>query len=483
MTSKTPLSYILKFSKLAAQSKQPFKSVVAKRKVVRNLASLNNYFEGNGIIDWLIKHPETVDIKFLPAKLDLKFNLTSVSCFYDEIKKASKLYKTKMLETSEYASETILAMRQGYDIIFNCTLVYRPLERKVKINMLIKSSTINKIFNTKYNCNASSIHGNFHYIPVVLKSTDNDKIDVLTLNAAQDILHKYQNFKPIHGYIINDKLKFTPVKYNESSNEIISQGLNWLNMIDSLDKDTEISANAKISSDSPWFTAVKQISLEQENMSMLKGSNDEPDTTFNFNFTYEYTDWKSIDEASKKHKEWAENYYSSTGCNMKIFKEIMNNSIIINSSELDDKIYQCSILNTDTNELVHFQDEHENMTETCLDKLKEYLKDKSCKVLSWSHNLALKLNVLDLKLYFTLNAVKFPYSCNDDLDFIALRALKDSDYNKLPIINFSLKLVAKEFYLVKPDYENQIKLKNCMKDACIRPLLILSYLKKMTVKL
>jgi hypothetical protein len=491
MSSKSSIDYILKLSKLATRSKQPFKAVAAKRKKVYNLASLSNYIEGNGIIDWLIKHPETVDTKFLPAKFDLKSTLNSqLSPLYNKVLTACKQFKSKMLETSEYAAETILAMQNGYDVIFNTTLVYRPLQRKVKINMLVKSSSINKIFNTKYNSNAPSIYGSYHYVPVLLKSKI-DKLDQLTLNVSHDILFKYQNVKPTVGYFINDKMQFTAFKYTEELNTTVSQGLKWLSMVDDLDKEVEISANAKICSDSPWCSAVKQIAYEQENISMLKFKAPVVNITENM----DYVAWKSIDQALKKDSEWAENYYSSTGSNMKAFKEIMNNVILVNCSELDGIIYQCSVLNTTTDEELTFQNDIQDSAENCIEKFKSYVsKYRHLKLVSWetlSLNLFLPVNlILTLKTYLALNNVKFPYACTDDLDIIALRSLKDEDYAQLPVINFSLNLIAQEFYNVQLkhqglglDLELKAKFKQCMKDACIRPLRILSILKKMTAKM
>ena len=85
-----------------------------------------------------------------------------------------------------------------------------------------------------------------------------------------------------------------------------------------------------------------------------------------------------------------------------------------------------------------------------------------------------------MKTILVKNDIKFPYTCNYDLDFICMRSLSVQYQRLVPIVNFSVEEVAREYYYGDPDKKNMSELYSYLKNACERVPIILFMLIKMS---
>ena len=489
---------------LKAMFSTPKKSVVptkhspvnAKRKKARSPLQLVNYITGNGLIDWLTRHPDKVNVKFAPVKFKITYKSTRES-FIDELEVALRLFnlknklKYKVLTPSDYGCDTILAMRDKYDVIFNATLVDRPGGRISKVDVLVRSHVINRVFKTMYTdnhgCQFSTGGTSWHYVPMCYvdnqdKTVGSKTVAEMNIAIAVSVLAKYQKYQPDLGYTLEGG-SGTPIlagAYRPANYTLIQEGIDWLDFVDKTTrmdeseddaddesfKDEPVGANAKISCTSPWCSAVKYMALEQEHITMLPKSKP----------TMSCINWQSLDE-SDNQREWVENYYSETGHNMGKFKKYMNSGIpirFVSISEIDGVPYQATVLNASTGESTYIV-ASPSLTGTSTEVVdwlkKELAGTPDDSIWAWGLNpyvIGLTgLDIQDLRSFCEKNSIKFPFTANYDLDFIGYRALPETMHKEIPVVAFSLDEVTREYYYGAPDSKTRKELLQYMKQASL----------------
>ena len=236
--------------------------------------------------------------------------------------------------------------------------------------------------------------------------------------------------------------------------------------MDSLDSTDEVDApvaNAQISNGSPWTAAVKYYSLTQEHMSMISDSNIESEL-----------EWKSIEEYHGKETDWVNNYYSDTGNNMDIFRDQFREPVkLLSVDTLDGKVFQATVLDTGTGETTYYFAE----TQAQMDEFHLQFK-------AWTWGpCTLAQNSNDMFKFVMDNDIKFPFTCSYDLDFICVRALDEKSQEQIPVINFNLTEVAREYYTgTGTDKSTKTQLMKLMKQASSRIPAIMHQLIKMSQK-
>jgi hypothetical protein len=137
---------------------------------------------------------------------------------------------------------------------------------------------------------------------------------------------------------------------------------------------------------------------------------------------------------------------------------------------LDGVVYQAAHLDTSTGE-VSFCIADDLETGLPADMgLNLNLNTDGCITLTWE----------DMKSILVKNDIKFPYTSNYDLDFICMRSLSLHYQTLVPIVNFSVEEVAREYYYGDPDKKNMSELYSYLKNACERVPIILFLLIKMS---
>ncbi len=440
------------------------KSVNAKRKKIRRASQIVNYVTGNSLIDWLMNHPDKVNLKVRPINIKTTYK-TPNERFLDKIEgEAKKLKLTcKRLPASNYGCETILAMRESHNIILNCTLADRSTGYICKVDALVKSTVINcftaDTLKLKLKLNLklklkdvpSGTSGGI-YIPVCFGPDAEMNIAI-----ALNILLKYQNVKPPFGFLAHaNEVKFTEYTPSQTNYEVIENAVNWLNDMEELTSEAVIGANGHINNNSPWCLAVKMHALEQENITMLPNVD-----------CVSPLEWRMIDEyKGRRQAAWVDNYYSSTGKNMSLFKQLFKDVKIVHKCMLDGVVYQVAHLDTATGEISFCI--ADNLETGLPGELN--LNTDGCLTLTWE----------DMKTILVKNDIKFPYTCNYDLDFICMRSLSLHYQALVPIVNFSVEEVAREYYYGDPDKKNMSELYSYLKNACERVPIILFMLIKMS---
>lgn len=441
------------------------KSVNAKRKKIRRASQIVNYVTGNSLIDWLMSHPDKVHLKVRPINIKTTYK-TPNERFLDKIDgEAKKLKLTcKRLPSSNYGCETILAMRESHNIILNCTLADRSTGYMCKVDALVKSTVINRFtadtLNLKLKLKLKDVPSGTSggiYIPVCFGPDAEMNIAI-----ALNILLKYQNAKPSCGLVAHSsddvKVKFTEYTPSPTNYEVIENAVNWLNDMDELTSEAVIGANGHINNTSPWCLAVKMHALDQENITMLPNVE-----------CVSPLEWRMIDEyKGRRQAEWVDNYYSSTGKNMSLFKQLFKDVKIVHKCMLDGVVYQAAHLDTATGE-ISFCIADNLETGLPVDMDLNVLTD-GCITLTWE----------DMKAILVKNDIKFPYTSNYDLDFICMRSLSVHYQALVPIVNFSVEEVAREYYYGDPDKKNMSELYSYLKNACERVPIILYLLIKMS---
>jgi hypothetical protein len=468
--------------KAASAAGKSIKPVNAKRKKVRSPAQLINYVTGNGIVDWLMRHPEEVNVKFAPVKFKVTHK-TALEQFIEEVIKSINTkakFKYTVLTPSDYGCATILAMREKYDIIFNATLVDRPGGRMSKVDALVKSSVINRAFKTMYTDNHPcqfSANSAWHYVPMCFvdhRDKTSGTVAEMNIAVAVSVLSKYQKYQPDLGYKVEGgpghtilAATYRPVNYT-----LIQQGMEWLDSLDEIKEKPapDFGANAKISCASPWCSAVKYKALEQEHITMLP----------NVAPTMNCMEWTSIEEAEGSN--WIDNYYSETGTNMHKFKALTQPMLFVSVSEIDGAIYQATVVDSATGDVTYIVADSLQSSDV-KERLQAVLTQDN-NVWGWGINpyvIGLTgVDIQDMRKFCDTNGIKFPLTSNYDLDFIGYRALPESLHDQIPVVNFSLDQVAREYYYGSPDSKTRKDLLKCMQQASLHDPKILQLLLKMT---
>jgi hypothetical protein len=436
----------------AVASKKMLK-VNTKRKKVRSPSQMINYATGNSLIDWLIKHPDQVSIKMRPLQFKTTFK-TAQDAFLTHIESVARKFKLKFKRIKSIggvstgkgsSSETILAMKECYDVIINCTLVDRTLGHMSHADALVKSTVLNKF--TEATMHATDASAMSHYVPICFGSSPESDLNIA---ISLKVLAKYQGYLPTCGFkIIRGEI--VPYKPTTGNYELIAEAVKWLDEMDTLDADTEIGANGHITDASPWCLAVKTRAMEQEHISML------PQITCTATL-----DWRTIDEyKGRLQSDWVANYYSSTGENMQLFRELYDNTggfKLVHVSKLDGVPYQVSIIDTDQGAYTY------------------WLADKLTETSNMPPIMGLKYLTWDsMKEMLSANKIKFPYTASYDLDFICMRVLTEEEQKQVPVINFSVEEVAREHYYGTSDKTVTAQL---LKQASDRIPMILQFLIK-----
>jgi hypothetical protein len=431
-------------------------SVNASRKKVRSPHQMVNYATGNSLIDWLIKHPNQINIKMRPLPFKTTFK-TAKDEFLTHIETVARKFKLKFKRIKSIgggssisgsggsSSETILAMKECYDVIINCTLVDRTLGHMSHADALVKSTVLTKF--TEATIHATDASAMTHYVPICFGASPEADLNIA---ISLKVLAKYQGYLPTCGYkIIRGEI--VPYKPTTANYELITEAVKWLDEMDTLDADTEIGANGHITDESPWCLAVKTRAMEQEHISML------PQITCTATL-----DWRTIDEyKGRLQSDWVANYYSSTGENMQLFRELYDNTggfKFVHVSKLDGIPYQVTIIDTDKGQYTY------------------WLADKLTDTSNMPQIMGLKYLTWDsMKEMLSANQIKFPYTASYDLDFICMRVLTEEEQQQVPVINFSVEEVAREHYYGTSDKLVTAKL---LKQASDRIPMILQFLIK-----
>ncbi len=443
---------------LPAKAKKTIKSVNAKRKKIRRANQIVNYVTGNSLIDWLMDHPDEVNVTLRPLKIKTTYK-TPTELFLEKMEStASKLNLTcKRLQSSNYGCETILAMRDKLDVILNCTLADRSTGYMTKVEALVMSTVINRL-GAERGTKTEATSG--FYIPVCF-GTDAETSITIALN----ILLKYQNVKPDFGFTAGSSGEvgkglplltvFEPSAVHYAA---VDEAINGLNDMDELTSEDIIGANGHIDSSSPWCLAIKTHAFEQENITMLPNVH-----------CVSPLEWSTIEEyEGSRQAEWVDNYYSITGKNMPLFKELFQNVKLVHRCTLDGIVYQVAVHDTVTGEGAYQLTDHFETGGLGSAELEELGVTDNC--VSWE----------DMKNILVKNDIKFPYTCNYDLDFICMRTLSVQDQAKVPVVNFSVEEVAREYYYGSSDKETKAELASYLEKACKRDLIIMDLLIKMS---